>query len=144
MTLDEFKHSAEAWGGQLERWPKDLRAPARLLTEQSSEARRILDEARLLDDRLGLAQDWPVAEHRAREVASRVLVRIAEADRAETASWAQTLGEWLLPAGGFAVAAGLGIALAIVMAHPSLSGRETPFITAILESGALAEDLVVE
>jgi hypothetical protein len=140
MTLDEFRRGAEAWGGRLECWPEDLRASARILARQSGEARRILAEARLLDDCLALAADFPVASHRAQIAASKVMARIAEVNEAQTASWQQALLSWLLPAGGCAIAAALGIALA----QPPLNGRETIYIRAILDGGTLAEDLVVQ
>jgi hypothetical protein len=144
MTLDEFRCGADAWGGRLERWPKDLRASARILERQNGEARRILAEARLLDDHLALVADFAVAGYRAQNAASKVMARIAEANEAQTASWRQVLLGWLLPAGGCAVAAALGIALATILAQPPLNGQETIHISAILDGGTLAEDLVVQ
>jgi hypothetical protein len=144
MTLDEFRRHAEAWGGRLERWPAELQSPARAFAQRNEDARSILSGAKLLDDRLAFAADVFVARHRAQDAASKVLARIAEADEPRLLSWWGTVAGWLVPAGGVAVAAALGIALAVILAPPPLIGRETVLISAILDSGALAEDLVVE
>ena len=127
----------------MERWPKGSRNAARALVLRSEEARRILGEAKVLDDCLSLAVDTPVVPHRAQDAASRVMDRIAAAHDSRTASLWQALPGWLLPAGGFAMAAALGITLAMITAPP-ITGRETILISAILDSGALAEDWVVQ
>ena len=127
----------------MERWPEGLRNSALALVHRRGEARRILGEAKVLDDCLRLAADMTIALHRVQGAASKVMARITAADDSQTASWWQALPGWLLPAGGFAMAAGLGIMLAIITAPP-MTGRETILISAILNSGALAEDLVVQ
>lgn len=49
MTLEEFVTLAEAWGGEIARWPAERRVAARRLLLVSPEARRALAEAAALD-----------------------------------------------------------------------------------------------
>lgn len=54
MTLEEFASLAEAWGGDIARWPGDRRIAARRLLVASPEARRALAEAAALDRLLAI------------------------------------------------------------------------------------------
>lgn len=49
MTLDRFRDLADAWGGDLSRWPASEQAAARVLMETSPAARAEFDEARSFD-----------------------------------------------------------------------------------------------
>jgi hypothetical protein len=49
MTLDRFRALADAWGGDLSRWPASERVAARALMEASPAARAELDDARSFD-----------------------------------------------------------------------------------------------
>jgi len=55
MTLKRFGVLAESYGGQLWRWPEDSRNDAEALLNSSAEARRILDQARMVDETIGAA-----------------------------------------------------------------------------------------
>ncbi|MBV1693964.1 MAG: hypothetical protein KGP27_05835 [Hyphomicrobiales bacterium] len=54
MTLEEFASLAEAWGGDIARWPGNTRIAARRLLVASPEARRALAEAAALDRLLAI------------------------------------------------------------------------------------------
>jgi len=49
MTIEDFEERAMAYGGDLDVWPEEDRAPARSLLAGSSVARTALDDARALD-----------------------------------------------------------------------------------------------
>ncbi len=49
MTENEFRNLAEAWGGDLDRWPRDRQGDARRLLQRSDEARQVLADAAALD-----------------------------------------------------------------------------------------------
>jgi hypothetical protein len=49
MTLDRFRALADAWGGDLSRWPASEQAAARSLMESAPAARAELDDARSFD-----------------------------------------------------------------------------------------------
>jgi hypothetical protein len=56
LTLARFTTLAESYGGDLRRWPEELRAGAEALLPTSPEARRLLAEARTLDAAIAAAQ----------------------------------------------------------------------------------------
>jgi hypothetical protein len=49
LTITRFQVLAESYGADLQRWPRESRAEAERLLAVSSEARRVLAEARILD-----------------------------------------------------------------------------------------------
>lgn len=49
MKLDRFRHLSEAYGADMDRWPKSERDEARALASGSLEAKRLLADARTLD-----------------------------------------------------------------------------------------------
>jgi hypothetical protein len=49
LTIKRFQVLAESYGADLQRWPQQSRAEAERLLTVSSEARRVLAEARILD-----------------------------------------------------------------------------------------------
>jgi hypothetical protein len=51
LDLDRFRELAEAYGGEIRRWPDDVRASARLVA-RNPQAAAILAEAAALDDKL--------------------------------------------------------------------------------------------
>lgn len=55
LTLERFSALAEAYGGELERWPTALRPAASVLLADNPAAQGILDEARALDRMLEAA-----------------------------------------------------------------------------------------
>lgn len=55
MNIERFRHLAEAYGAEIERWPAAERAAARALPERSAEAQRALGQAGVLDAWLALA-----------------------------------------------------------------------------------------
>jgi hypothetical protein len=55
MTLRRFQRMADSYGAALQRWPDASRAAAEALLQVSAEARRLLAEARALDEMLQAA-----------------------------------------------------------------------------------------
>ena len=118
MTIDEFKTLAEAWGGDIARWPPHLRAAAQALA-QTPIGRTALDEAQRLD-RLIAGATPEIAAERINRALFNVATAIAAADqpppRSRVARW------WLVPAASFACAAVVGISLGIMHPLSSLRG----------------------
>lgn len=55
LTLERLRALTESYGADLQRWPEETRAAAQALLSQSSEARALLEEARVLDDMIAAA-----------------------------------------------------------------------------------------
>jgi len=87
MTLKRFESLADSYGGQLWRWPENLRSDAEALLTFSADARRILDQARILDETIGVAsvQSAPHAAD-ARESAALARLRSAVAIKLDAAA----------------------------------------------------------
>jgi hypothetical protein len=126
MTIDEFKTLAEAWGGDIARWPPHLRAAAQALA-QTPIGRPALEEAQRLDRLIATATPEIDAE-RINRALFHVATAIAAADRppprSRVARW------WLVPAASFACAAMVGISLGIM--HPLSSLRHSADATSML------------
>ncbi|HUC18499.1 MAG TPA: hypothetical protein VMA37_12530 [Acetobacteraceae bacterium] len=71
LTHRRFKALTESYGAELQRWPEEVRGEARVLVNTSARARRILAEARALDEALEatrIREDeklWPPGERNA-------------------------------------------------------------------------------
>jgi hypothetical protein len=112
MTLDDFRHLAGVWGGDIARWPEHRRDAARDLERSSAAAAGILREARALDRLIGGARPV-VGEERAERVIHAVVTRLAaQGGRAAERSW-RLVVRWLAPAVSFASAAVLGVYLGL-------------------------------
>ncbi len=79
MTIDEFKTLAEAWGGDIARWPPHLRAAAQALA-QTPIGMSALDEAQRLDRLIATATPEIGAE-RINRALFNVATAIAAVDR---------------------------------------------------------------
>ena len=90
LDLTEFRRLAEAWGGDIERWPEARRAPARRLAA-TAEGAAILRAAERLDALL--AEPLAIAPDRAAQAAARVMQRLAASPppRRARLSWWQWL-----------------------------------------------------
>ncbi len=55
LTPGRFREMADSYGGDLERWPQEVRGDAQALLNVSSQARALLSEARALDDAIAAA-----------------------------------------------------------------------------------------
>jgi hypothetical protein len=126
MTIDEFKTLAVAWGGDIARWPPQLRAAGQALA-QTPLGMAALDEARRLDRLIATATPEISAE-RINRALFNVATAIAAADRppprSRVARW------WLVPAASFACAAVVGVSLGIM--HPLSSLRHSADATSVL------------
>jgi hypothetical protein len=126
MTIDEFKTLAEAWGGDIARWPAHLRAAAQALA-QTPIGRAALDEAQRLD-RLITTATPEIGAERINRALLNVATAIAAADRpaprSRVARW------WLVPAASFACAAVVGISLGVT--HPLSSFQRSADAASVL------------
>jgi len=97
ITLKRFESLAESYGGQLWRWPEDSRNDAEALLNSSAEARRILDQARMLDETIGAAArpDPPPDAVDARDAAALARLRSAVAMRLEATPSHRRRGRFL-------------------------------------------------
>jgi hypothetical protein len=113
MTVDEFTRLADAWGGDVERWPEATRLAAQTLAS-TPEGAAILKAASELDEAIAhLAPD--IADERVGRAMFAVINTIAmpAAAKPPRRRWFATPGlTWLVPATGFACAAFLGVSLA--------------------------------
>jgi hypothetical protein len=57
LTLKRFGELADAYGGDLQRWPAEVRLDAQTLMDDSPEARAMFAEARQLDEALRVASE---------------------------------------------------------------------------------------
>jgi hypothetical protein len=74
MDLSEFRRLAEAWGGDIGRWPEARRAPARRIAA-TAEGAAILSAAEQLDALL--AAPLAIAPDRTAHAAAQVMQRLA-------------------------------------------------------------------
>jgi hypothetical protein len=125
MTIDEFKALAEAWGGDIARWPPHLRAAAQALA-QTPVGMAALEEAQRLDRLIATATP-EIGGERINRALFNVATAIAATDRpprSRVARW------WLVPAASFAGAAVVGISLGVM--HPLSSLRHSADATSVL------------
>lgn len=147
MTLEDFQKLAETWGGDIERWPEEVRAVARVLAETPA-GRLVLARERQLDE--FAAQRPQVSHKRARAAAHAVVLRLAaEAERERVArkkwiSWMPRMPAWLAPAASVACSTLLGIVLASSLPYVGLdANQDTLVLSAIFDSGSMAAGLVM-
>jgi hypothetical protein len=55
LRLRQFRAMADSYGGDLQRWPQEMRREAQALLNVSPQARAFLEEARALDDAIATA-----------------------------------------------------------------------------------------
>jgi hypothetical protein len=122
MTVDEFSRLADAWGGDIARWPEQFRTAAERIARTDVEAASILERVRAFD-RL-LVDNMPaVSDERAAAAARAVVSRLAAGSAGTSRAASQPLLlRWLVPAMSFACAAVLGIYLGF--AYPMLGGPD--------------------
>jgi hypothetical protein len=111
MTVDEFTRLADAWGGDVERWPEATRLAAKSLAS-TPEGAAILKAASDLDAAIAsLAPD--IADERVGRAMFAVINTIATPSEPAHRGWFASAGlTWLVPATGFACAALVGVSLA--------------------------------
>lgn len=132
----------DTWGGSLDRWPDDAR---RQITPHldDPDARRALEEARRLDDRLDAHP--AISDRRCDAVAAAVASRIAATPRGTSSLSVQhLLGLLFAPAGAAvgAVAASVVVGVLFGLAAPIGAGAEQD-ISALLIAGDGAAPLGV-
>jgi hypothetical protein len=55
LTLGRFRELADSYGGDLQRWPEEVRSEAQALLNVSPQARALFDDAQALDDVIAVA-----------------------------------------------------------------------------------------
>jgi hypothetical protein len=83
LTLGRFRELADSYGGNLQRWPCEVRGEAQALLTVSRQARALLDEARALDDAIAAASARSEAAARriSEDDAARARLRLGVAAR---------------------------------------------------------------
>ena len=81
MTLDTFQYLADAYGANLERWPKAMLPAATRLFASSAPARAVLAEAQALDRLLDTPP--PVVTSNATDLAERIIAAATTAPTAQ-------------------------------------------------------------
>jgi hypothetical protein len=110
VTLEEFSRNAEAWGGDIARWPQVSREGAARIAATPQGA-AILARARAVD--LLIADAEPaVAQARVDDAIHAVVLRLA-GDMPRRRRFADLLPRWLVPATGLAVAVALGALIGV-------------------------------
>ncbi|MGB6308684.1 MAG: hypothetical protein WBF89_12930, partial [Steroidobacteraceae bacterium] len=76
--MRRFRALIDSYGADLRRWPDSDRPPAQLLLEALPEARRLLDEARRLDEKIAAAAARQDAELWAKDEPDAALARLRD------------------------------------------------------------------
>jgi hypothetical protein len=139
MTRDEFRRLAETWGGDIDRWPAEYRAAARVVAA-SPEGADIIDQQRGLD--ILLAHAPAVSEKRAADAVFGVMQRLAVPE--QRASWYLAL--WrpsrIVPVASLACSAVLGLWLASFVPLQQQEGAAV--VTMMFDSGSLASSWMLQ
>jgi hypothetical protein len=77
MTIERLSHQLDAYGGELARWPAETRGAAQALLAASAEARKLLADARRLDEALAAVRPPRASATVARRVLTRPLAGFA-------------------------------------------------------------------
>ena len=83
MTVEDIEDALDRFGGDLARWPEDLRQEAETLLAEMPEAGELLREAQELDAALAPREAAPQAAGAASALADRIMARVAEHDRGD-------------------------------------------------------------
>jgi len=138
MNREQFRQLAESWGGDIGRWPPEIRDAARRLADRDGEAAALLREQSAFDDLLAIVPE--VDAGRAGRAGLSVLQRIAAAETKEVREpWYRRLlrSESLLPAGSLACSALLGVWMAgAIPYHPDAQALET--VSAVFDASSFA------
>jgi ElaB/YqjD/DUF883 family membrane-anchored ribosome-binding protein len=102
LTISRFRTLAQSYGSDLQRWPEDVRAQARALLRESGQARRIVAEARRLDEAIEAsaperhARTWAgeSPETSLSRLRQRIAVRIEAVDSCRSRSAALASARW--------------------------------------------------
>ncbi|MGP9813414.1 hypothetical protein ACTZWT_18050 [Rhodopseudomonas sp. NSM] len=138
MNREQFRQLAESWGGDIGRWPPDVRDAARRLADRDGEAAAMLQTQAEFDRLLAIAPEVDAA--RAGRAGLSVLQRIAAAEaEAVREPWVR---RWLrsnslLPAGSLACSALLGVWMASTLPyHRDAQALEA--VSAVFDASAIA------
>jgi hypothetical protein len=155
MKMTRFQALVLSYGAQLQRWPDSERSEAEALLAVSAQARRILDEAQVLDQALEYASDkwtsegWQAEEQDAAlaNLRSGVASRIAHppyARQVRVQADTSTLQTWVLRARalchggwGLATSGALAVAIGIFVGWMQAPGPEPVNVISMLESAPI-------
>ena len=131
MTREQFRQLADAWGGDVDRWPPQWQADAHAFARTAA-GTDILDDQRRLDRLLAAAP--PISDERSDRAAFAVLQRIAGTGRA--APWYRRVLRQaaFLPAASLACSAVIGLWLAGAL--PYHQQEAASVVSMVLDSSA--------
>ncbi len=133
MDLNRFRGLAEAWGGDIDRWPAEHRAAARALASKSADAKACLAEEGHLDD-LILSASSERAPASLRVSVAKIPDASPKIGRLLADLW--PFGSIWRPLAGLAAAASIGLAVGLSV-PPSSSNTVTADTTLLALSGDL-------
>ena len=144
MTLEEFRRLADAWGGDIARWPHALRPDAEALARRP-EAAAILDEARALDRLAALAVPH-IEQSRADAALHAVVMRLAAEEPRPRPLILTALTRWLMPAASFAGAAAIGLYLgfAYPVERPTAMADARAVLIMLLDNDSIGPDWITQ
>ena len=112
MNTNDLRYYTSVYGGDLARWPDDLRRQAQILLPAVPELHRVLDEARWLDERI-LATAPVVDDDRVSRAVDRVLAGRTVTTRHKAPRRFSLATSWLVPAATCLGALVLGLFLGL-------------------------------
>ena len=112
MNTNDLRYYTSVYGGDLARWPNDLRRQAQILLPAVPEMHRVLDEARRLDEQI-LATAPVVDDVRVSRAIDRVMAGRRVPARRTTPRRFSLATSWLVPAATCLGALVLGLFLGL-------------------------------
>ncbi|MFL9827585.1 hypothetical protein [Rhodoplanes sp. SY1] len=151
MTFTEFRRLAETYGGDVERWPDEMRDAARAIA-RTPEGRALLAAERRLD--LMLEAPPVVTRRRADDLAFAVMQRLATdpgttlAQRLGGAPSGRAIGatgrgwlRWLVPAASLACSLVVGVSLARELPYRAGPPPAAVILAMTVGAGTVPNDL---
>lgn len=134
MTEDEFIDMAQAFGGNIDRWPEAMQGPARLRLDRVPGLQAYLAEEHGLDDLFSVAGFGHPTVPQTTRIEATLFDALDQAG-AKRFAWSWPLRQTLWPAVAYPTAAiaGVIVALALPWGETSRSGANTSILAAAFE-----------
>ena len=140
MTLEDFRRLAEAWGGDMDRWPAEAREEARKIAA-TDDGRAILEQESQLD--VFASAPPRILPQRVQSATRAVITQLAiETERRRVRGWQWQLS-WLVPSASLACSVMLGVALAMSSPYGDSEMGQNVILSSLFDSGSMAGGLVL-
>lgn len=141
MTLEDFRRLAEAWGGDMDRWPAEAREEARKIAA-TDVGRAILEQESQLD--VFASAPPRILPQRVQSATRAVITQLAiETERRRVRGWQWQLPSWLVPSASLACSVMLGVALAMSSPYGDSEMGQNVILSSLFDSGSMAGGLVL-